>query len=88
MTAITKHPKQHNKLLILPKFYKNLKKMNFGDNSGQGMPAIDPALQQFIQNETEKQKLQVRKAPPLSCFIIKASCTWVTWCQLIFNMAI
>ena len=32
--------------------------INFGDNSGQGIPAIDPALQQFIQNETEKQKLE------------------------------
>jgi import inner membrane translocase subunit TIM8 len=31
--------------------------MSFGGDSGQGMPAIDQALQQFIQNETEKQKL-------------------------------
>jgi hypothetical protein len=33
--------------------------MSFGDNSGQAMPGMDPALQQFILNETEKQKLQV-----------------------------
>ncbi len=31
-------------------------KMSFG---GQGAQGVDPALAQFIQNETEKQKLQV-----------------------------
>ena len=34
--------------------------MSFGgDPSAQGMQGIDPGLQQFILNETEKQKLQV-----------------------------
>jgi hypothetical protein len=34
--------------------------MNYGDAGGQGLQGMDPALQQFIFNETEKQKLQVR----------------------------
>ena len=42
-------------LLIVNSYYQP--KMSFG---GQGAPGVDPALAQFIQNETEKQKLQVR----------------------------
>jgi hypothetical protein len=44
--------------------------MSFGGDSGQGMPAIDPALQQFIQNETEKQKLQVIN------YVARHNCKW------------
>jgi hypothetical protein len=48
--------------------------MSFGDASAHGLQGVDPALQQFILNETEKQKLQVKmlKQKPLIslfCFL-------------------
>jgi len=49
--------------------------MSFGDASAHGLQGVDPALQQFILNETEKQKLQVKmlKQKPLIslfCFLV------------------
>ncbi len=47
--------------------------MSFGDASAHGLQGVDPALQQFILNETEKQKLQVKmikfKPKPLFRFL-------------------
>ena len=34
--------------------------MSFGSGSGAGGQQVDPALQRFISEETEKQKMQVR----------------------------
>ena len=33
--------------------------MNFGSDSSAGGQQVDPALQRFIAEETEKQKMQV-----------------------------